>query len=388
MEDRLIKDPSSPVLRFGENMIWDLRDLVASDVQETLSSNSITEPTKLDEDHLTFYKCHFNTRSLIYENASPQDVISAWKTVIDELKLDRILKLFLRDSMKNLPLTWYLYFEPDLVLILRLVYWYYYCKSLDASFVYKKKEVRDGLIKGRLKNREGISSQLDAELNDEMVIDLESLLLKNELQEEASKLRKEWFINTWNVTSELLFAGISGKNGFDVTFVPKSNTSRYDYDFVVDGFPAQVYSSNTPQSIESFIISEALRKSNVEENKKDYDLAVSMVKDTLHNKSSEIDYKLEQGAKIIFANGTSDPAGRLFSQHFFTFGGSCPFERSVKASMNLAESDNTTLPIVYCSTGFRSIYRIFTVPFKVRLYIENGRRKVDKKNDIEVVECP
>lgn len=388
MEDTLFEDPSSPVLRFGENIIWDLNDLVTSDIQEILSNDSITEPIKLDEDHLTFYKCHFNTKSLIYENAKPEDVISAWKTVKDELKLNRLVKLFLRDSVKNLPLTWHLYFEPDLVLILRLVYWYYYCKNLDASFVYKKKEVRDGLIRGRLKNREGISSQLDADLTDKMVADLESILLKNKLQEEANKLRNEWFINTWNVTSELLFAGVSGKNGFDITFVPRSNTNAYDYDFVVEGFPAQVYSFNTPQSVKSFIISEAQRKSNVKENKKDYDLAINMVKTSIYNKSCEIDNKLEQGAKIIFANGTSNTAGRLFSQHFFTFGGSCPFERSVKESMNLATSDNTSLPIMYCSTGFRSVYQVFTVPFKVHLCFENGKRKVDRKNAIEVMKCP
>jgi hypothetical protein len=187
------------------------------------------------------------------------------------------------------------------------------------------------------------------------------------------------------VTSELLFAGVSGKNGFNVTFVPKSNT--YDYDFVVEGFPAQVYSFNTPQSVESFIISEAQRRSNVEENRKDYDLAVNMVKGSIHHKSSEIDHKLEQRAKIIFANGTSDPAGGLFSQYFFSFGGSCSFKRSVKASMNLAETDKTTLPIIYCSTGFRSAYHVFPVPFKVHLYLENGKRKVDRKKDIEVMKC-
>jgi hypothetical protein len=71
MEDRLIKDPSSPVLKFGDNVIWDLKHLVASDIQELLSNDAITEPTKFDEDRLTFYKCHFNTRSLIYENATP-----------------------------------------------------------------------------------------------------------------------------------------------------------------------------------------------------------------------------------------------------------------------------------------------------------------------------
>jgi hypothetical protein len=89
----------------------------------------------------------------------------------------------------------------------------------------------------------------------------------------------------------------------------------------------------------------------------------------------------------MFVNGTSDPAGRLFSQHFFSFVGSCPFERSVKASMNLAALDKTALPIIYCSTGFRSVYHIFTVPFKVPLCLANENRKVDRNDDVEVMEC-
>ena len=174
---------------------------------------------------------------MIYENASPDDVLCAWKTVRDELKLDRLVKVFLRDSAQNLRLTWNHYYEPDLVLILRLVYWYYYCKGLHSSFIHKKREFRDGLIRGRLKNREGISSQLDEEISNETALRLQSLLQRKELQEEANKLRTQWSINTWNVTSELLFAGISGRNGFDIKFVPKSNP--YDYDFVINGLPAQ-----------------------------------------------------------------------------------------------------------------------------------------------------
>ena len=168
--------------------------------------------------------------------------------------------------------------------------------------------------------------------------------------------------------------------------MPKSNT--HDYDFVIDGFPAQVHSFNTPQSVESFIISENQRKSYVKENRKDYDLAINMVKSSIHDKSSDLDHKLEQGAKIMFSNGTSDPAGRLFSQHFFSFGGSCPFERSVKTSMNLTAQEKTALPIIYCSTGFRSVYHIFTVPFKILLGLTNENRKVDMNNDVEVMECP
>lgn len=212
-----------------------------------------------------------SVKSLIYENATPGDVISAWKTVKEELKLSRLVKLFLRDSLRNLRLTWHHYLEPDLVLILRLVYWYYYCKVLSASFIHKKKEVRGGLIRGRLTNREDINKQLETNLTDQQIT---NLLNSSSLHEEANNLRNQWFINTWNVTSELLFAGVSGKNGFDVTFVPKPATHDYDYDFLVNGLPAQVYSFNTPVSIRSFATDESLRGIYVEQDRITYDEAI------------------------------------------------------------------------------------------------------------------
>jgi hypothetical protein len=382
----LNKGSSYPVLRLGEDIIWDLTDLHDANLDGILFNDQIAEPTKIDENHVGFCKCNFNTRALIYENATTDEVLLAWTTVKEELKLNRLIKLFLTDSMLNLRLTRSLDLEPDLVLILRLIYWYYYCKGLTTSFVHKKKEVRDGLIRGRLTNREAINRQLDVDLTDQQIENMESILLRNTtLQKEADNLRNQWAINTWNVTSELLFAGISGKHGFDITFVPKSQ--EHDYDFLVCGLPCQVYSFNTPESVKSITSNENLRKASVEQNMITYDLAISMVKESLLDKSNDTDYKLSQGAKIIFVNGTSDESGRFLSQHFFSSDGSSAFDRSLSASLNMSKSDETALPLLYCSTGFRTVYHIFAIPFKVPLSFKGNQRKVDKEKNIEIMKC-
>jgi hypothetical protein len=193
-------------------------------------------------------------------------------------------------------------------------------------------EIRRGLIRGRLKNREGINRQLDADLTDQEVKELESILFRNSgLQKKADNLRNQWFLNTWNSTSELLFAGISGKNGFDITYVPKD--PPHDYDFLVNGVPCQVYSFNTPELETSMANSEVIRKAYVEQDKITYELAMNLVKNAIREKSSELDDKLDQGAKIIFVNGTSDQSGRFLSQHFFTYGRDCAFEKSISVSV-------------------------------------------------------
>lgn len=389
-DNDLLRAPLYPVLRMGNTVIWDLTDFDNADRHELLSSDAITEPTILDGDHVTFCKCVFNIKSLIYKNATAEDILSAWILVKDELKLNRLVKLFLRDSMQNLYLTKNLHEEPDLILILRLVFWYYRCKKLTVSFIHKKKEARDGMVRRLLRRREEISSQLDTDLTDNgiktLVSNLESFLVKNgALQMEADMYRKQWFTNTWNVTSELLFAGVCGEKGFDVTFVPKSKT--HDHDFVVNDFPVQVKSFNTPVLVGSMATSKLRRKSYVETDRVTYDLAINMVKEAIRDKSGELNSALKQGTKLVFVNGTSDESGAFFSQHYFGSGRSFSFEKSVRASMNLVKSDEITLPLIYCSTGIRLIYYLFTLPFKVPLSIVDGQRKVDRSKDIGVLEC-
>jgi hypothetical protein len=64
---------------------------------------------------------------LIHENATANDILIGWTKVRDEIKIDRLVELFLKDFLHNLYLTRDLYEEPDPLLLLRLVYWYYKC---------------------------------------------------------------------------------------------------------------------------------------------------------------------------------------------------------------------------------------------------------------------
>ena len=88
----IIRDPSYPVFKIGDEMIWDLTALDKSNISELLTSKAILEPTEKNEDHVSFCKGDFNIRALVYEKASPKDIVSAWSVVKDELKLNRLLE--------------------------------------------------------------------------------------------------------------------------------------------------------------------------------------------------------------------------------------------------------------------------------------------------------
>jgi hypothetical protein len=110
-----------PVLKIGNVIIWDPTDFDKADRNELLTSDAVLQPTKKYENYITFCKSNFNIKSLLYEKATVEDVLTGWTAVNDELKLGRLVKLFVCDSLYNLYLTKDLQEEPDVLLILRLV---------------------------------------------------------------------------------------------------------------------------------------------------------------------------------------------------------------------------------------------------------------------------
>ena len=151
-----------PVLKVGEDVIWDLSDFETSSLKELLDCNDILEPKKIDENYISICKSHFNIKILIHEKAKSDYIISSWVIASKDLKLDRLVKLSIRDSMYNLHLTKYLHEEPDIILILRLVYWYCRCRVIESNntFEFKKNEVKKKLTKDLLNQREKISNKL------------------------------------------------------------------------------------------------------------------------------------------------------------------------------------------------------------------------------------
>jgi hypothetical protein len=67
-----------------------------------------------------------------------------------------------------------------------------------------------------------------------------------------------------NTTSELLFAGMCGINGFNITF---ESHSKDDYDFIINGYPAQMKTSNKPVSFSEMVDSKKRRKESVDHDR-------------------------------------------------------------------------------------------------------------------------
>jgi hypothetical protein len=70
-------DPSKPIFKIGDNIIWDLSNIEDPSVLDALfSSNHLLRPEKIDENHVSFCECIFDVKALIYENATSDDILS------------------------------------------------------------------------------------------------------------------------------------------------------------------------------------------------------------------------------------------------------------------------------------------------------------------------
>jgi hypothetical protein len=379
-----------PVLGTPSEIIWDLRDFDKADPNELLTNDAILQPTRKNESYVTFCKCDFNIKSLINEKATVEDLITGWTTANEELKLGGLAKWSLHDSLYNLYLTKSLHEEPDTLLMLRFVYWYYKCSRASESFKFKKTEIQRQLTKGLLNQREKIGRKLDAEDNDALIdsllSDLESIIsgiikksINQELKVQEENYRNAWFKAVWNMTSELLFTGICAENDFNVTFASPLP------DFIVDGYPVQMKSLNTPYDFQSLADAKRLRKEHVDAGNITYELVVKMILDAIHSKLDEIDNALERGAEIVFLNGTSDNSGQFFSQFCFGVDNHFSVKESITSSIQLLKVNDLFIPLIFCATGIRLKNYVYTLPFQVPIRIVNGQRRVDRDKGIKIL---
>lgn len=305
--------------------------------------------------------------------------------------------------MSNLYISKYLHEELDIILIFRLVYWYWRCGLIESedTFRFKAEEVKEKLTIGLLNTREKIIKLLDTneDANDfnfvqALTSDWRTIIPSSEssnnrkLLKESSKYMGTWFTNVWNVTSELLLAVVCADNGFIVKFDSSPNEKDHDYDFIVDGLPVQVKSSNKSyDSIQAMRDVKQSRKNDVNSEAITQNSVRNMILDTISNKISSLEKAVnKQKAKIIFFNATSDNSGAYFGQYCLDRDGPFIMAKSLAISIKLAMDSNNFVPLIFCTTSFRSKYYINTLAIKILIILVDGQKKADRSKQFEFLQ--
>lgn len=374
---------SNTYLNVNGIKIWDFTNFVLNKEDYTILSEQDIYPKKLDDDYVEFCKWEFNIKALIYDKATSDDILKGWHDVFSDLKIDRIFILFLNDTIYNLYLTQDYSLEPDIVILLRLVYWYHKCKKIDnnKAFSIKMSEIKRKLTQGLLNKREDEKNtiNIDSELTiDGLLSDFITQISRQELNQEIlkkiSSYRIEWFKAVWNVVSELMFAAIAEECNYKITF---SKINSGDADFNINGYPVQMKTKNVSGSLMEYISNRneiMLRIHNSQISEKQ---VIEEMKDTITKNIEHIEKAIQQKSKIIFLNATNDNSGFIFNLFALNNDINFSLESSLASSFNILKKKEY-IPLIFCACGFYEKYIINSLTFKIPvMYDEQGNLNLD-----------
>ena len=131
---------------------------------------------------------------------------------------------------------------------------------------------------------------------------------------------------------------ICGESGYTITFEPSSND--HDYDFLMNGYPVQMKSLNISNSLDSAVDKLRERKRSVDSGEITYEYVIQRILGAIRDKISEVEDALEQGARIIFMNGTTDESsGSYLGQLSLEEPSRFNFTKSIELSIALVEKN-------------------------------------------------
>jgi hypothetical protein len=122
-----------------------------------MTPQDVTREVNFGEEVIMLGGWKFNVSRVIYTYATINEILEGWKDLLHEkIPVDILfLSLFIitildRDKSESIGK------EPELVVLLKLCYWYHKCVIMDSNnnFQYKKNEIRGELGKGLLAKAE------------------------------------------------------------------------------------------------------------------------------------------------------------------------------------------------------------------------------------------
>jgi hypothetical protein len=363
-------------------------------------------PMKNNKDFVSIGGWELNVSSTIYNLATPDEVIQGWNIFNKEMGRDVINRLFQpfflltvidADHRKVDDIRTQ---EPRLVELLRLSYWYSRFLNINTNntFSSKRKEIRGKLTRSILFNLEKYTANVKEdnfignmhEFEKMVKVDLLKVKEGKPTDKNFEKYMKELRKAMWAVISELVFAGICNDNGFTIRFDNQKN--GHDYDFIVNNIPCQVKTITTEdenakqffEKINSKII-ELQRGKLIEEKEIE-----SEINNLVIENRKVVLKSIEQGAKIIFFNGTQTYSGFLLNQWASDNNLDLSIGTALKKSINLLQKENDHklncenekyLPLIFGAAAIDHNYRFSTLIYAIQFNI-NDKSKLTGINRI------
>src|SRR5215211_18233 len=395
-------DTSKHYFRINNTILWDCRRLV----KEINRSSSLLidsmdrSPIQIDDNIINLNKIKIDIQSTIYKEAVSADIINSWYSFSKYFPIEKFLEIFMFEYVSKLVKKGVADFEPDIIELLRLAYWFDKCLILE-NFEYKINEVRYKLGKRLLKNFEkyNISRSIDDyTFNNE----LNTLILKQKRQVFTDKEKKQfanylknWFKESFSFISEFMSAFLSSKCEFQVSCDKKNNFDvKHDYDFIIENFGVQVKTNimyRKHSEVNEKLSNIGLEKERIhvkrmnaistkhKEKGLSLDDIYSEVMDSIRTNTTELLKAVnQQRAKIIVYNGTQSIGGYALALYDLELDLKLSFEDSIKKALKKLKSLEEKISLVFFSFGNYIEYHIAALCFEIPCI--NNNFKIDKSS--------
>jgi len=380
-------------LIIGDTLIWDFERFFQVLNNETpLFEELEIIPSESEIGYFTFGYIKFSIHSTIHSDAVIGDILMAHKHFGKHFHLlfgnlygilnSRLVDEFASYSKEN-KLEEFMNYEPNVLEIIRLCYWYYQCDFLSSTFYYKKKEIRRKIYKGILDlfkpYYESVSYDNfanDYEFNRWVEERVKGFSPERRKDKRFEQSILELLRVLKSINSELMLAWLChrfGKISFDAT-----QTNGHDYDFIINGTigvqiktPFPVYDNKNPffKKVEALEVNGNIADDKLEKEFWNYIFDINQV--------DKIDKAIEQGSKIIFFNLSYTHIGYAMERHIVESNKLAGFAKSLSDSIDIA-SETEYLPLIIFLSRTNVRYNIIGTHLKVPITKDKNKIKMDR----------
>lgn len=297
----------------------------------------------------------FNVVRTIFPDSTVEEVMRGWDLIKSEIPVEIYSLIFfirsaddyLRSKKVNGELIWLTYeagFEPDIVELLRLCYWYYKCSSLSfISFNYKKIELRKQLGTELPEKVKEHFSEDPGRFSMEVLKELTIIKNTHEPGGGFYYLRQDILEKVSSYVSELMVMFLVVKDKFKARFVKntdiESSENNKKFDMLVE---------NIPSEVKTVIDDFPWFDQDDPDLKKE--IICSLRREKIYKKINEA---IEQKAKIIFLSATTSSLGKGVNKDaYLKRRESVSIKEALVKAIELANSNpKSKIPVVAVTTS-------------------------------------
>jgi hypothetical protein len=307
-------------------------------------------PAETGDRKITLNGWKFDISRTIFPDAKVEEVLKGWRLIGKEIPIDIFsLIFFIRsaDDYLRLGLTYYNGYEPDLLELLRLCYWYYKSSQVtNIELAHKRSEICKQLGH-KLPNKIRIYFSGDTkDFNKELTKELNIIKTHKLLSGGFYRLRNEFREKVSSYVSEFMIASLAARDNFAVKFAEQVKNKK-NFDMFIENIPAEVET-----------ILDQIPWAERHEPKLDKEICDSLKRDKITEK---IDEALQQNGKIVFLHGTVSSLGWGLSEEVSQSMIDLSFKKAITRAINdVTSGSKIFVPVVIITTciDYDGQYRI------------------------------